>query len=167
MARRPTPTGPIPPHLSVRRYVTSHTSAVRSRVSALPGCLRSLTHSPVACLLVCSSVSLCVACIAQRLANPVTCMHARRGRTLDLCPERRVLRASRGRNTRPLDSGAHGRGRARRGQRAWSGEAGTIPSHPPRTSAAAARPIPSPPFAPRPTIPYPPKTRNPGRIDVR
>jgi hypothetical protein len=46
-ARRPTPTGPIPPHLSVRRYVTSHTSAVRSRVSA---CLRSLTHSPVACL---------------------------------------------------------------------------------------------------------------------
>ena len=42
MARRPTPTGPIPPHLSVRRYVTSHTSAVRSRVSTLPGCLRSV-----------------------------------------------------------------------------------------------------------------------------
>ena len=71
--RRPTPTGPIPPHLSVRRYVTSHTSAVRSRVSALPGCLRSLTHSPVAC----SSVSLCVACIARRLADAATCMHAR------------------------------------------------------------------------------------------
>ena len=54
-------------------------------------------------------------------------------------------------------------GRPRRGARAagaWSGEAwtrSTIPTHPPRTSAAAARPIPSPPFAPATTIPYPPK----------
>ena len=41
--------------------------------------------------------------------------------------------------------------------RAWSGEAGTIPPYPPRTSAAAARPIPSPRFGRSTTIPYPPK----------
>ena len=37
----------------------------------------------------------------------------------------------------------------------------TIPPYPPRMSAAAARPIPSPRFGRRTTIPYPPKRPNP------
>ena len=67
----PRPPDPYPP--TSRSDVTLHHTHLPCARVFLPACGPSLTHP----WLVCSSVSLCVACIAQRLANPVTCMHAR------------------------------------------------------------------------------------------